>query len=58
MLQQQYTAALDQLLEIVRIDREFNDQIARQTMIKIFELLGGQGEIVSNYRRQLARTLH
>ena len=58
VLQQQYPAALDQLLEIVRIDREFNDQIARQTMIKIFELLGGQGEIVSNYRRQLARTLH
>ena len=58
VLQQQYTGALDQLLEIVRIDREFNDQIARQTMIKIFELLGGHGEIVSNYRRQLARTLH
>ena len=58
VLQQQYTEAMDQLLEIVRIDRDFNDQIARETMIKIFALLGGQGEVVSIYRRKLAAALN
>jgi putative thioredoxin len=55
---QQHEAAMDQLLEIIRRDRAFQDDAARKTMLAIFSLLGGQGEIVSKYRRLLASALH
>lgn len=53
-----YAAALDQLLEIVRTDRKFNDDAARKAMIAIFSLLGGQGELVNEYRRKLSMVLN
>ena len=49
---------LDALLEIIRRDREFEDDGARKYMIKVFEILGGKGEVVSRYRGLLARTLN
>jgi putative thioredoxin len=53
-----YAAALDQLLEIVRIDRKFSDDAARKAMIAIFNLLGGQGDLVNEYRRKLSMILN
>lgn len=53
-----YAAALDQLLEIVRTDRKFSDDAARKAMIAIFNLLGGQGDIVNEYRRKLSMILN
>lgn len=55
--QGQYEPALEQLLEIVRRDRSFQDDIGRKTMLSVFNLLGG-GELVSKYRRLLASALH
>jgi putative thioredoxin len=52
-----YAAALDQLLEIVRRDRTFGDDIARKTMLQIFNLLR-DGELVSEYRRRLASAMY
>lgn len=54
---QEYAAAMDQLLEIIRRDRGFEDDGARKTMLKVFDLLGGRGELVSEYRTRLSRTL-
>ena len=54
----QYEPALEQLLEIVRRDRSFQDDIGRKTMLSVFNLLGGSGELVSNYRRQLSSALN
>ncbi len=48
---------MDQLLEIVRRDRKFKDDIGRRTLLDVFNLLGGQGELVSSYRRKLASLL-
>ncbi len=48
---------MDQLLEIVRRDRKFKDDIGRKTLLDVFNLLGGQGELVSAYRRKLASLL-
>ena len=53
-----YAAALDQLLEIVRRDRAFRDDIARKTMLQVFSLLGNQGELVSEYRKRLASAMY
>lgn len=49
---------MDQLLEIVRRDRSFRDDIGRKTLLDVFNLLGGQGELVTEYRRKLSRALY
>ncbi len=53
-----YEEGMDQLLEIVRRDRSFQDDIGRKTLLDVFSLLGGQGELVSRYRRLLASALN
>ena len=57
VLGNQHRAALDQLLEIVRADRKFQDDAARKAMISVFNLLGG-GELVNEYRRKLSMALN
>jgi putative thioredoxin len=52
-----YEPAMEQLLEIVRRDRGFQDDIGRKTLLDVFNLLGG-GELVSKYRRLLASALN
>lgn len=52
-----YEPAMEQLLEIVRRDRGFEDDIGRRTLLDVFNLLGG-GELVSKYRRLLASALN
>ncbi len=53
-----YAEGMDQLLEIVRRDRKFKDDIGRKTLLDVFNLLGGQGELVAEYRRKLASALN
>jgi len=53
----QHEAGMDQLLEIVRRDRSFGDDIGRKTLLSVFDLLGG-GELVSRYRRLLSSVLY
>ena len=54
----QYREALEELLEIVRRKRSFGDDAARKTMLKVFELLGNQGELVSEFRKKLASAMN
>ena len=49
---------MDELLEIVRRDRGFRDDIGRKMLLDVFNLLGGQGDLVAAYRRKLAGLLH
>ncbi|MDP1573211.1 MAG: co-chaperone YbbN [Thiobacillus sp.] len=53
----QYEAGMDHLLEIVRRDRGFGDDIGRKTLLTVFNLLDGD-ERVSRYRRLLASALY
>jgi len=53
----EHEAGMDQLLEIVRRDRGFGDDVGRKTLLSVFDLLGG-GEPVGRYRRMLARALN
>ncbi|MGD8407136.1 MAG: thioredoxin [Thiohalophilus sp.] len=50
--------AMQQLLEIVRRDRGYNDDAGRKGLLRLFELLGNSGELVSKYRRLLAQALN
>jgi putative thioredoxin len=54
---QRYEDGMAQLLEIVRRDRGFQDDVGRTTLLTVFDLLGG-GELVSRYRRLLASVLN
>jgi putative thioredoxin len=58
VLRQQYESALDQLLEIVRTDRKYRDDAGRKAMVSIFNLLGGSGDIVKQYRTKLSMALN
>ena len=49
-----YREALDELLEIVRRAKDWNDGEARKQVLAIFSLASDQPELVSEYRRKLA----
>jgi putative thioredoxin len=53
-----YTAALDEWLELMRRDRNYGEDAARRSMLAVFELLGNADERVTQYRRRMASLLH
>jgi putative thioredoxin len=53
----QYAGALEHLLEIVRRDRSFREDIGRKTMLSVFDLASGQPHLVSEWRRKLSSAL-
>jgi len=56
-----YRPALEELLSIVKRDRNWQDQAARKAMLELFTLLGSDGQyddLVREYRIALARTLN
>ena len=53
-----HVEGMDQLIEIVRRNRGFKDEIARKTLLDVFNLLGGQNELVAEYRRKLSSALY
>ncbi|MGH8705508.1 MAG: thioredoxin [Burkholderiales bacterium] len=53
-----YRKALEELLEIVRRDRNWRDGEARRQMLAIFNLAAGEPDLVSEYRRKLASALY
>jgi putative thioredoxin len=60
-LAQDYRASLEQLLEIVRRDRKWQEEAARKTMLDLFALLGGNAQfddLVREFRIRLSRTLN
>ena len=55
---EEYEAAMDQLLEIIRRDRTFRDDGARKALLDIFTMLGNSGDLVKRYRSKLALLLN
>jgi putative thioredoxin len=53
-----YEGALQQLLEIVRRDRNFGDDSGRKQMLAVFDILGGKGALVTRYRNLLSTALN
>ena len=53
-----YDAALDALLALMKRDRQYGDDAGRKGMIAIFDLLGGQGELVTRYRAKMMTALY
>jgi putative thioredoxin len=55
---QRYREALDELLEIVRRDKEWKDGAPRRQVLEIFNLAAADAALISEYRRKLASALH
>ena len=53
-----YREAMDELLEIVRRDKSWNENEARKQMLAIFNLAGDDQALVSEYRRKLSALLY
>ena len=53
-----YREAMDELLAIVRKDKNWRDGEARKLLVNLFTLASDEPELVSTYRRQLATALY
>ena len=56
--QREFRAALEQLLEIVRRDRGFGDDVGRRKMLSVFDMAASDAELVSDYRSRLSTVLY
>ncbi len=52
-----FRPALEQLLQIVRLDRGFGDDIGRRKMLAVFEMAAEQPGLVDEYRSKLSAVL-
>lgn len=57
-LAKDYDPAMNQLMEIVRRDRSFREEAAHRTLVKLFNMLGGDHDLVRRYRSELAAALN
>jgi putative thioredoxin len=57
VLDEDYDAAMDLLLQLMRKHRSYGDEAARRTLLKVFELLGDDPR-VGDYRRRMASLLY
>lgn len=54
---EEYEAALDELIESVRVDRSFADGAARKAILAIFDIIGLDSETTREYQRRLSSAL-
>ncbi|MFT0211265.1 thioredoxin [Pseudomonas sp. F1_0610] len=58
MARQQYEAALESLLQLFIRNRSFKEGAAHKTLLQIFDLLGNEHALVTQYRRKLYQALY
>ncbi|WP_017939129.1 thioredoxin [Zestomonas thermotolerans] len=58
LARQQYEAALEALLKLFVRNRGYQNGLPHQTLLQVFELLGGDHPLVTAYRRKLYQALY
>ena len=54
----EHAQALEELLEIIKRDRQYDGGAARQSFLSVLELAAGEPALVSEYRKRLSRILN
>jgi putative thioredoxin len=54
----QFATAMDELLWIARTDRGYRDDIGRNSLLALFDLLGNAHPLTRQYRQALSESLH
>ncbi|MBW9269488.1 MAG: thioredoxin [Candidatus Thiodiazotropha sp. (ex. Lucinisca nassula)] len=58
IMENDHEAALELLMSLLQKDRAYGDNLAQKEMLKVFEMLGGQGELVKRFRNRMFNFLH
>jgi len=58
LIQNEYTHAMAQLIEIARRDQTFRDDVGRKGLLAIFNILGDENNMVRYYRSLLQNAMH
>ncbi len=58
VLNKDYAEALQLLVEIMEMDKNYNDAYPRVAMLKIFNILGQEHQLVTQFRASLRRYTH
>ncbi|MCU7930712.1 MAG: thioredoxin [Candidatus Thiodiazotropha sp. (ex Codakia rugifera)] len=58
IMENDYEHALELLLTLLQKDRSYGDNAAQREMLRIFDMLEGQGELVKRYRNRMFNFLH
>ena len=58
VIDEEYEAALSQLVEIMEVEQGFDDNYAQQAMLRVFILLGDAHPLISKFRPNLRRYTH
>jgi putative thioredoxin len=56
--QRRYASAMDELLQIVRREKNWREGEARRQLLALFNLAADDSQLVAEYRRKLASALH
>jgi putative thioredoxin len=57
LVNDEYIPAMDQLLEILRRQREYKDDIALKAMVSILNILGSDTDLARSYRQKMIDAL-
>jgi putative thioredoxin len=55
--EERYLESLEEFLEVVRRDRQYNDDGARKAMLALFTIIGENDPVTKKYRQKLANVL-
>ena len=55
---EEFTPAFEQLLEIIKRDRNFRDDLGRRAMIRLFDVIGPDSEMVREWRQKMGRAMY
>jgi putative thioredoxin len=58
VLQENNAAAMDLLIRLMQVDSKYKDEVAKTTLIELFDKLGNNNPHVRTYRRKLYTLMH